>query len=97
MRGEDHLPVIAEQRLGHVGRSDLIQSLGRFIGYDCGRGEAQRGSDRQQMPFLAIQGGSGFLRDRCQVEMSEQIADDRLTFAFRNLMFFQRLVDRLAY
>ena len=96
MRGEHHLLVVTEQGLRHMRGRHLIQTLGRLVGNDrCGR-EAQCGSNRQQMALLAIQRGSRLARDRSQIEMREQIADNRLTFAFRHLMFLQRLIKRLA-
>ena len=96
MRGEHHLLVVTEQGPRHMRGRHLIQTLGRLVGNDrCGR-EAQCGSNRQQMALLAIQRGSRLARDRSQIEMREQIADNRLTFAFRHLMFLQRLINRLA-
>lgn len=48
------------------------------------------------MPLLAIQSGGRLAGHGSQIEMREQIADDRLTFAFRHLVLLQRQVDRLT-
>ena len=96
MRGEHYLFVVTEQSFRHMRGRHLVQTLGRLVGNDHRGGEAQCGSDRQQMTFLAIQCGGGLTCDRRQIEMREQIADDRLAFAFRHLMLLQRFINRLA-
>ena len=96
MRGEHYLFVVTEQSFRHMRGRHLVQTLGRLVGNDHRGGEAQCGSDRQQMALLAIQRGSSLARDRSQIKMREQIADDRLAFAFRHLMLLQRFINRLA-
>ena len=80
MRGENHLLVVAEQRLGHMRGANLIQSLARLIRHNRTRLKAQRGRNSQQVPFLGVQFAGLGLGDLRQIKMREQIADARMTF-----------------
>ena len=80
MRGENHLLVVAEQRLGHMRGANLIQSLARLIRHNRTRLKAQRGRNGQQVPFLGIQFAGLGLGDLRQIKMRKQIADARMTF-----------------
>ena len=93
MRGEHDLLVVSEQGPGHMRGADLVQTLGRLVGHNGRGGEAQRGGDGQQMPFLGIQRRGGLSRDFRQTEVGEQVADDRLPLRLGHLVLLQRLVD----
>ena len=76
MRGENDLLVVAEQRLRHVGRADLVQALGGLIRHDRRGGEAQRAGDGEQVPLLAVERAGRLPSHGAEPEMREQVADD---------------------
>mgnify|MGYP007031502073 FL=1 len=79
MRGENHLLVVAEQRLGHMRGANLIQSLARLIRHNRTRLKAQRGRNSQQVPFLGVQFAGLGLGDLLKIKMREKIAAARVT------------------